>query len=65
MAFINKTNSTKANSDERYTQLSVDEYEFLFKLIKSSTFKGDDIDILYKLILKLQSNYVSLKNNKL
>jgi glutathione peroxidase-family protein len=65
MAFINKSKNTQSQTSENYTQLSEIEYELLFKIIKNCNFKGEDIDILYKLILKLQSNYILLKNNKL
>jgi glutathione peroxidase-family protein len=65
MAFINKSKNTQFQQNDKYSDLTEIEYEVLFKIIKTSTFKGEDIDTLYKLILKLQSNYILLKNNKL
>jgi hypothetical protein len=42
--------------------LNKQEYEFLFNIIKNSTFKGEHLEILYNLTLKLQNQYVSLKD---
>ena len=36
------------------------EIELLLSLIKQSTFKGEHIEVLYNLVLKLQNQYVSL-----
>jgi len=40
-------------------QLSKEEIELLLSLIKQTTFKGEHIEILYNLILKLQNQYLS------
>jgi glutathione peroxidase-family protein len=65
MAFINKSKNNQPQNNDIHTELSEVEYEILFKIIKNSTFKGEDLETLYRLILKLQSNYMLLKNNKL
>jgi glutathione peroxidase-family protein len=65
MAFITKSKNNQSTDTNTSSELSEAEYEVLFKIIKTSTFKGEDIEILYRLILKLQSNYILLKNNKL
>ena len=41
-------------------QLSKEEIELLLSLIKQTTFKGEHIEILYNLILKLQNQYLYL-----
>ena len=41
-------------------QLSKQEIELLLSLIKQTTFKGEHIETLYNLVLKLQNQYVSL-----
>lgn len=45
----------------RYT---AEEYEFLFSLVKGSTFKGEHLEFVYNLILKLQEDYIAVKNSK-
>ena len=61
MAFINKTKNNQSTDMNTPSELSEAEYEILFKIIKTSTFKGEDIEILYRLVYKLQSNYILLK----
>lgn len=48
-------------SSSRYT---AEEYEFLFMLIKNSTFKGENLELLFGLTLKLQEDYLAVKNKK-
>lgn len=38
------------------------EIEFILGMIKQSTFKGENIEPLYNIILKLQSQYINLKD---
>ena len=61
MAFISKSKNNQSTDTNTPAELSEAEYEILFKIIKTSTFKGEDIEILYRLIYKLQSNYILLK----
>jgi len=48
-------------------ELSEKEIEFLLVTIKNGLFKGEYVETLYNLTLKLQKNFVDLrsKNNKL
>jgi len=39
-------------------QLSKQEIELLLSLIKQTTFKGEHIETLYNLVLKLQNQYI-------
>ena len=39
-------------------QLSKEEIELLLSLIKQTTFKGEHIETLYNLVLKLQNQYI-------
>jgi hypothetical protein len=60
MGLIEKAGkSTPAKAENT---LTTQEYEFLFNIIKNSTFKGEHLEILYNLTLKLQNQYVSLKD---
>jgi hypothetical protein len=54
---VTKTSPIKTDST-----LNKQEYEFLFNIIRNSTFKGEHLEILYNLALKLQNQYVSLKD---
>lgn len=39
-------------------QLSIQELEFLLSMLKQSTFKGEMIETMYSLVIKLQSQYM-------
>lgn len=43
-------------------KLTIAEYEFLFFLIKNATFKGDQLEFVYNLTVKLQEEYFALKS---
>lgn len=40
--------------------LDKQEIEFILNTIKESNFKGEDLDTLYKVVVKLQNQYVKL-----
>jgi len=40
--------------------LEKSEIEFILNTIKESTFKGEELDTLYKVVVKLQNQYVKL-----
>lgn len=46
------------------SKLTATEYEFLFFLIKNSTFKGEQLEFLYNLTVKLQEEYFALKSKE-
>ena len=46
---------------EHGVDLTIDEFEYLFNLIKNSTFKGTELEIVYSIILKLQKRYLEKK----
>lgn len=69
MGLVNKTvnigdQQNKVDSPNTLIELNLRETEILLSLIKSSTFKGEDIEPLYNLILKLQQLYLIYKNTK-
>jgi hypothetical protein len=39
-------------------QLDIQELEFLLSVLKQSTFKGEMIEVMYNLVIKLQSQYM-------
>jgi len=40
--------------------LDATEIEFILSLIKNSNFKGENLDILYKIAVKLQNQYTDI-----
>jgi len=44
--------------------LDQQELEFLLSRIKDMTFKGSELEILTKVVLKLQNRYIKLTDNK-
>lgn len=45
---------------EKGLELTKEEYEFLFQLIKTSTFKGTELQIIFGILSKLQTKYLEL-----
>jgi len=41
--------------------LTREELQFLLSMIKQSTFQGEAIEMLYKLVIKLQNHYIISK----
>ena len=52
----------KKKEEEKSNQLSLQELEFLLFLIKNSTFKGEQVELIYAAAIKLQQQYLDLKN---
>ena len=46
------------------TELTLDELEFLIRLIGDSNFKGNNLMFMYDLVKKLQNKYVNLKGGQ-
>jgi len=40
--------------------LNKPEIEFILSLIKNSNFRGENLDILYKVVVKLQNQYTNI-----
>jgi hypothetical protein len=54
-----KTTSEAVNS-KPINQLTALEIEFLLTLIKNSSFKGEQLEMVYNAVLKLQEQYIHL-----
>lgn len=52
----------KKKEEEKSNQLTLQELEFILFLIKNSTFKGEQVEIIYSAAVKLQQQYLDLKN---
>lgn len=50
--------STTQNVDRESIELSQQEIEALLNLIKKSTFIGQDVEVVYNLVVKLQKQYL-------
>jgi hypothetical protein len=64
MALVEKVIKTGNKSVQHIPELNSREYEFLFSLIKNSTFKGEQLEFLYNLTLKLQEQYLNVKEHE-
>lgn len=62
MGLLDKT--TKQLSSVPNNKLTLQEYEFLFGLIKNSMFKGEQLELVYTLTAKLQEEYFLLKEKQ-
>ena len=47
-------------SNKASNNLDKSEIEFILSLIKNSNFKGENLDILYKIAVKLQNQYTDI-----
>lgn len=56
MGLLNKINKPTPPPDS----LDKQEIEFILHTIKESNFKGEELDILYKIVVKLQNQYIKL-----
>lgn len=54
--------SVKADPLNNLLELQLRETEILLSLVKNSMFKGEDVEFIYNLVLKLQQLYISQKN---
>lgn len=55
---------TKVVDAQTQNKLTVQEYEFLFSLIKNASFKGEHLELVYNLTLKLQNQYLLAKDQE-
>jgi hypothetical protein len=58
MGLLDRVQPQKPQSPK--DNLEKKEIEFILNTIKDSNFKGEDLDILYKVVVKLQNQYVKL-----
>lgn len=60
MALVQKTQQVQENKKQD-TKLTVEELEYLLKKIREMQFQGDELDVLFKTVMKLQNQYLELK----
>jgi hypothetical protein len=54
----NKGNQPVMADSSNLIELSKRETEFLLQTIRNSQFKGEDVEVLYNLVLKVQKLYI-------
>lgn len=65
MAFKAKNKITsvkKPNLPSSKDNLDKQELTLILNMIKETKFKGEDIELLYKLVIKLQNQYLKIKD---
>ena len=59
MAFTTgKLNVLSSNNTNSNNELNTQELEFLLSVIKTTTFKGEHVELVYNTIVKLQNKYL-------
>jgi len=61
---INKKSTTSEQPVIDINQLNVQDLEFLLTALKTSTFRGDQLELFYNLVIKLQNQYLALTTKK-
>lgn len=52
--------TTKIEKQTDPNELNTQELEFLLSMLKTSTLKGDQVEMFYNLVIKLQNQYILL-----
>lgn len=60
MGLLNKLQPPSSPPPPQVENLSIDEIEFILNLIKNSNFKGEELDVVYRAVIKLQNQYIVL-----
>ena len=65
MPFIGKNvNVPEKVLENDPNRLSLEELQFILLLIRDSSFKGENVQVVYNTVLKLQNQYTTLQNIK-
>jgi hypothetical protein len=66
MSLINKNQANNINNNTSTLENSVDvfaleseEIAYLLQIIKNTSFKGEDVEKIYNLVIKLQNQYIN------
>lgn len=59
---INKKTTPEIVTDPN--QLTIAELEYVLNTLKLSTLRGDQVELFYSLVVKLQNQYLALTNKK-
>lgn len=61
--FANNIKIENGQPQEPQFDLELDELEMLLKILGNADIKGNQIEVFYKMVIKLQNHYIS-KTNK-
>ena len=59
MGMRDKLTNLKKDNTTQNSSLSKQELEFLLVLIKQVTFKGENVELLYNIVNKIQQQYIN------
>lgn len=59
MALLDIIGKTKQSQTDP-NQLTTEDLEYLLSMLKVVTLKGDQVEVFYNLVIKLQNQYLSL-----
>jgi len=59
MGIRDRLTNSKKNNITQDSSLSKQELEFLLVLIKQVSFKGENVEILYNIVNKIQQQYIN------
>ena len=65
MGLLNRlgvVDTPKETTQAREDQLNLQELEFLLRTLKSSNLVGDQVEMFYSMVIKLQTQYTKLAN---
>ena len=58
MGIISKTNKTVEQLNQPANQLNTSELEFLLTILRTTTLTGEQVEMFYNMIVKLQNQYI-------
>lgn len=62
--FVNKKTTTQEQNKVDVNQLNAHELEYLLHLMKNSTLRGEQVELFYTLVVKLQNQYLAVTSTK-
>jgi 7,8-dihydro-6-hydroxymethylpterin-pyrophosphokinase len=57
MGIINKINKPVQQANQSVNQLNTSELEFLLTMLRTSTLTGEQVELFYNMVIKLQNQY--------
>ena len=57
MGIVDRINKSTVQSNQNVNQLNTSELEFLLTLLKTTTLTGEQVELFYNMVIKLQNQY--------
>lgn len=62
-SFLNKTSASLVKDSQiSVNQLTVSELDYLLRLLKTVTLTGDQVEVFYNLVVKIQNQYIEMQS---